>query len=376
VDDKIMTKFSRWWTGSMRRMLNKVIASAIVISVFLIKPSAAQEITVSFMGDLEGIVGEEVTLSVEVSDLTGLDIPNFDLRFSFDSNLIVFERDQITEGELINSLTANVTDDDRILISYASSSPISGSGVLLEITGTLVGVGSNSEGVIVTELLLGDGSYSVAPEIPYSIKVDSKENTTVLKPPVLLSPANGSLDTDIMPSFEWSEVTGADEYNFTLAEDAFFNDTIIDSSGILVEMYQQLQSLGEEQDYFWRVRSISGDQTSDWSSDYTFTTGVVTSLEGGQNSPKTFYLSKNYPNPFNPTTTINYYLPFESNVQIDLYNVSGKKLEALERDSKQAGVYDLNVDLSEYTSGSYMITLNADSKAGRFMRTQIITLIK
>ena len=87
-------------------------------------------------------------------------------------------------------------------------------------------------------------------------------------------------------------------------------------------------------------------------------------------------MSKNYPNPFNPTTTINYYLPFESNVQIDLYNVSGKKLEALERDSKQAGVYDLNVDLSEYTSGSYMITLNADSKAGRFMRTQIITLVK
>ncbi|WP_340106299.1 T9SS type A sorting domain-containing protein [Rhodohalobacter sp. 8-1] len=157
-------------------MIKHLIQSLILIFLFSCGAVVAQDISINFEGELKGDVGEDVSLSVEVSDLTGLNVSNFDIRFSFDSNLISFESDDIVEGDLINSLTANVTDDDRILVSFASSSPISGSGVLFEITGVIVGEGTNDSGVVVTELFFGDGSLDVAPEIPFDIVVMPTSN--------------------------------------------------------------------------------------------------------------------------------------------------------------------------------------------------------
>ena len=144
---------------------------------------SAQDISVDFQGELSGDIGEEVSMSVVVSDLTGLNISNFDIRFSFDSDLISFSTDDIAEGELINSLTANVTNDDRVLVSFASSSPISGSGVLFEMTGVIAGQGTNESGVVVTELFFGDGSYAVSPEVPFEITVMTTSNDLDLSHP-------------------------------------------------------------------------------------------------------------------------------------------------------------------------------------------------
>lgn len=157
-------------------MIKRLIQSLTAIYLFSSGIALSQDIFVSFKGELQGNIGEEVSISVEVSDLTGLNISNFDIRFSFDSNLISFEADDIVKGDLINSLTANVTDDDRILISFASSSPISGSGVLFEMTGVIAGEGTNDSGVVVTELFFGDGSLDVAPEIPFDIVVMPTSN--------------------------------------------------------------------------------------------------------------------------------------------------------------------------------------------------------
>lgn len=152
-------------------MLKCLIQSLTFILLLSCGLAFSQDISVGFEGELQGDVGEEVSLSVEVSNLTGLNISNFDIRFSFDSDLISFDSDDIVEGDLINSLTANVTDDDRILVSYASSSPISGSGVLFELTGVFIGEGTNESGVVVTELFFADGSYDIAPDLPFNIRV-------------------------------------------------------------------------------------------------------------------------------------------------------------------------------------------------------------
>ena len=54
---------------------------------------------------------------------------------------------------------------------------------------------------------------------------------------------------------------------------------------------------------------------------------------------KTTALHRNYPNPFNPTTTISYDLANDGNVAIDIYNIKGQKVKTLVNDRQNAGAH-------------------------------------
>ncbi|MCK5076498.1 MAG: T9SS type A sorting domain-containing protein, partial [Calditrichia bacterium] len=45
----------------------------------------------------------------------------------------------------------------------------------------------------------------------------------------------------------------------------------------------------------------------------------------------------NYPNPFNPATTINYYVPYASNVKIEIFNITGQSIKTLINGHSPAG---------------------------------------
>lgn len=57
------------------------------------------------------------------------------------------------------------------------------------------------------------------------------------------------------------------------------------------------------------------------------------------NIPGNFYLSQNYPDPFNPSTTINYSLPKASNVKIEVFNLLGERVKVLVDNYRDAGNY-------------------------------------
>ncbi|RJQ57317.1 MAG: T9SS C-terminal target domain-containing protein [Stygiobacter sp.] len=73
----------------------------------------------------------------------------------------------------------------------------------------------------------------------------------------------------------------------------------------------------------------------------------------------TEYSIGNYPNPFNPTTTINYQLPKDGMVTIKVYDIIGKEVAVLVNEQKSAGYYKVDFNASTLTSGVYIATIQA-----------------
>jgi hypothetical protein len=95
--------------------------------------------------------------------------------------------------------------------------------------------------------------------------------------------------------------------------------------------------------------------------------------------PRAFSLENCYPNPFNPTTTINYQLPVESKVTLTVYNLLGQVVTTLTLGQQQAGDQSIQWNAGNYSSGIYFYRLDATSIADpgiRFSQTRKMLLVK
>ncbi len=85
-----------------------------------------------------------------------------------------------------------------------------------------------------------------------------------------------------------------------------------------------------------------------------------------------FNLGQNFPNPFNPVTTISYTMPNNGNVTLKVYNVLGKEIITLVNEYKQSGTYNVQFDGSKLSSGIYLYKI----QAGDFTQVKKMILLK
>ena len=79
------------------------------------------------------------------------------------------------------------------------------------------------------------------------------------------------------------------------------------------------------------------------------------------NTPVNFELSPNYPNPFNPSTTINFSLPKPGNVTLTVYDVLGREVRVLENGFLNAGRHSIYFNSKGLASGAYFYALKFNS---------------
>jgi hypothetical protein len=84
-------------------------------------------------------------------------------------------------------------------------------------------------------------------------------------------------------------------------------------------------------------------------------------IEVVYNNVMNFSLNQNFPNPFNPSTTISYQLSAEGPVSIKVYDVLGRELITLVNEVKQSGLHEVNFDASEFGSGIYLYKMTVNN---------------
>ncbi|MEX0721395.1 MAG: T9SS type A sorting domain-containing protein [Balneolaceae bacterium] len=133
-------------------------------------------------------------------------------------------------------------------------------------------------------------------------------------------------------------------------------------------MYLDLEGLENDENARNVINTIVNDILDIPSVVHTNTEGLSTE----NLHPHKVSLEQNYPNPFNPNTIIRFQLPLNSYVQLDIFDILGRKIFTLLNQQKPAGTYTINFDASKFSSGIYIYQL----KAGNFTETKKMTLIK
>jgi hypothetical protein len=99
---------------------------------------------------------------------------------------------------------------------------------------------------------------------------------------------------------------------------------------------------------------------------------VATSVAERGGVPKEFMLEQNFPNPFNPSTTIQYGLPARSHVNLTVFNTLGQSVSILVNGEQEAGYHEVQFDASGLSSGVYLYRI----QAGEFVQTKRLLLLR
>ena len=133
--------------------------------------------------------------------------------------------------------------------------------------------------------------------------------------------------------------------------------------------------------------STACSKKSQWNfaSNFDVTVASVSGIDEETIRAKSFQLNQNFPNPFNPTTTISYQLAVNSFVTLKIFDLLGNEIETLVNEFQNAGLHQTSFNIKnnaaltsgvstkgEYASGVYFYQL----KVGSFVQTRKMILSK
>ncbi len=100
---------------------------------------------------------------------------------------------------------------------------------------------------------------------------------------------------------------------------------------------------------------------------YVYSTPAMNVAVNGNNiSVPSYELKQNYPNPFNPSITIEYSINKTADVQIKIYDITGREIKSLAKGIQTSGTYKVNMTSKKLSSGTYfyqiMVDGNSDAK--------------
>lgn len=267
----------------------------------------------------------------------------------------------------------------------------------------------DQHGVKGTSLVLNIGLVSgLAPKTTYYWQVQAIYDPGVVSPwsrvgqfttgigtPVLVSPADGTTGVPTSPTLSWPLSDGANSYRVQVSNQPLFltnadlaimiEELVLDQERVSSNSYTFTPStLIPNTAYYWRVQPVTDSGPSLWSAVWQFTTLKGTADQSSKavvetGLPTAYTLSQNFPNPFNPETTISYELPEAADIRLSIYSLTGGVVRTLVLGHKQPGWYEVvwdgrDAEGREVSSGVYFYRLEAVGRG--FVETRKMLLMR
>jgi len=130
--------------------------------------------------------------------------------------------------------------------------------------------------------------------------------------------------------------------------------------------------------YNFGGENLSSELLFEYEGDLSIESNIITDWHGNALNakisiiPNDFSLAAAYPNPFNPTTTISFAIPSDSQVSISVYNLQGREVVSLANGSYDAGYHSVIWNADSHSSGVYFVKM----VAGSYLNTQKLMLVK
>lgn len=160
--------------------------------------------------------------------------------------------------------------------------------------------------------------------------------------------------------------------NFSLIDEvnanaSFYVDEEVNLSTLLEDVYYKVTCIAEDSE---QDRIIESSPTNIIQVTNTPTFGKI--KDQNKEIIKSFNLDQNFPNPFNPTTTIIYSLPVTTHTTLKIFDILGNEIFTPVDGIKEAGTHRIEFDASNLTSGIYFYQL----RAGIYSQTKKLILQK
>ncbi len=155
-----------------------------------------------------------------------------------------------------------------------------------------------------------------------------------------------------------------------------FNSGVIDSGSVVANLgsfiiSEQFPLYSGETTYF-SFTMIFGENLNDLIINAGNITTTIRQNDNNVNLPKTVYLFQNHPNPFNPSTKIEFFLPKAEYVTIEVYNTLGQRIVTLVNKPMPIGQHQIEFDGQNLSSGVYFYRI----EAGDFQLAKKMVLLK
>ena len=216
-----------------------------------------------------------------------------------------------------------------------------------------------------------------------------------LNPPIQIPAVGGAFEYDIQLNNVGTQTTMFDAWIMVTLPDSSLlgpvilrqNLTLAAGTSLLYTMTQNVPGLAMPGEYTYTAKAGDYTMNAVWdSASFNFTKLGVDASSGGEwlisgwddiavsNSvvPLKYELCNPYPNPFNPSTEINFALPLSSLVTLTVFNTLGQKVAVLQDGRCEAGWHNVTFDGCQLSSGIYFYDLKTEG----FQQTKKMLLMK
>ncbi len=182
------------------------------------------------------------------------------------------------------------------------------------------------------------------------------------------NPARNATEVSINTSLEWSGNFSLPEADYDVWLGEASENLVYAGIGVAISdtLFSFSPNLNANTDYWWKV--IAHTATGPiWSGLWHFDTNDISGNNENSITHTNFDLVGNYPNPFNPSTIIEFSIQNDSDIDISIFNIKGQKIKTLANNEFSNGIHSIiwNGD-DEYgysvSSGVYLYKLNVNGR--------------